>query len=90
MKASDINYTYTHHGYTMLYKGKPIGGAGTRQYGYSGPPPRLPSNLKFNREQAQVTKRKLLDGHIPKYMQIVIDRIDRETKKTTTSTATKP
>ena len=72
MNASDITYNYDSRGYTMYYKGKPIGGAGIAKSAKGHR-----SNLTLMRSYAESTKNSLLHGGEP-YMQEQIKKIDWE------------
>lgn len=73
MNANDLSYSYDTKGYMMYYKGKPIGGAGIDKYAKG-----CKANLKLFKEQAELTKKRLLNGHGDKYMRDNILAIDKE------------
>lgn len=76
INPSDIHYSYDTRGYMMYYKGKPIGGAGLGK-GVSG----CRANLKLFKEQAELEKRRIVNGLISKYMLEAIQKIDEEETK---------
>lgn len=78
ISAEDIDYTWNYDGYMMQYKGQNIGGAGRKTDGYTTPR-KNKKDLEHSRQQAEITKRDILDGRIPSHMQEAIDRIDQET-----------
>lgn len=71
MERSDFNAEYNHFGYMILYKGKPIGGAGVKERRR-----RRPSDLLYNKQQAGVTINAILDGRILPHMKKAIDKIN--------------
>ena len=73
INPSDIHYSYDTRGYMMYYKGKPIGGAGLGK-GVSG----CRANLKLFKEQAEIEKRRIVNGIISEYMLKEIKKIDEE------------
>lgn len=73
INPSDIHYSYNTRGYMMYYKDKPIGGAGLGN-GVRG----CRANLKLFKEQAEVEKRRILNGFISEYMLKEIQKIDEE------------
>ena len=76
INPNDIHYSYDTRGYMMYYKGKPIGGAGLAK-GVSG----CRANLKLFKEQADLEKRRIVNGFISKYMLEAIQKIDEEETK---------
>ena len=66
-----LTYTYTSRGYTMYYKGLPIGGAGTDT---EKKPHR--SNVRLYKELAEIDKQRLLNGTGSKLMYDAIREID--------------
>lgn len=76
INPSDIHYSYDTRGYMMYYKDKPIGGAGLAK-GVSG----CRANLKLFKEQAELEKRRILNGIISKYMLEEIQKNDNEETK---------
>jgi len=80
LKRDDFNFSYDYFGHMIQYMGKNIGGAGVmKPYGR-----KVPSNLKFNREQAEITVRDILNGSIHPYMKKAIEKIQEEDKKVLT------
>jgi len=72
IKPKDLTFTYDHFGYQLTYKGKRIGGAGS-----DGTGKKLPSNLTFYKQQAEIAKRDILQsGRCPKFMKQNIIDID--------------
>lgn len=66
-----ITYTCTRNGYMLYYKDRPIGGAGTD----TEKKPHW-SNMKLNKEQAELEKQRLLNGIGRKDMLDAIQEID--------------
>ena len=73
MLESDISYSYDTRGYMMMYKGKPIGGAGISREAKASR-----ANLKLFRQSADATKREILSGRISEPMKRAIAKIDDE------------
>lgn len=73
INPKDIHYSYDTRGYMMYYKDKPIGGAGLGK-GVKG----CRANLKLFREQAEIEKRRILNGVISNYMLEQIQKINEE------------
>lgn len=73
INPNDIHYSYDTRGYMMYYKGKPIGGAGLAK-GVSG----CRANLKIFKEQAEIEKRRIINGLISAYTLMEIRKIDEE------------
>ena len=76
INPNDIHYSYDTRGYMMYYKDKPIGGAGLAK-GVSG----CRANLKLFKQQAEVEKRRIVNGIISEYMLKQIQKIDKEENK---------
>lgn len=57
LDRSDVSFLYDHSGYMLYYKGYPIGGAGTER-----PARRTQGNLNFQKEQAELSIRELVEG----------------------------
>lgn len=70
---SDIHYEYNTRGYMMLYKGKPIGGAGIGAEAKG-----CRANLSLFQRCAESTKRNILAGYIDGYMRDAMRKIDEE------------
>lgn len=65
IKEEDLNFSYSHRGYTMLYKGESIGGAGV----LDGVEVRnTKGNRDFFKEQGTITKRQILNGRARDYI----------------------
>lgn len=73
INPSDVTYSYGYHGYMIMYKGRNIGGAGTQEKGK-----KYCSNLNYNREMAEITRRDILDGKMRPDMKFLIKKINRE------------
>ena len=73
---NDIHYSYNTRGYMMYYKDKPIGGAGISKEAKG-----CRANLKLFREQAEIEKRRIVNGIINRYMLKEIQKIDEEELK---------
>lgn len=73
MKNSDVTYTYDHFGYMMQYKRHKIGGAGVLKRGR-----KIPSNLTFYRDQAEVEKRNILNGQLGRFKNIITEIDQKE------------
>lgn len=74
-KREDFNVRYSCRDYSVIYKGKPIGGAGVA-------PGVKVRNTRSNRQhylaQGQITINAILNGRISAYMQDAMDKIDAE------------
>ena len=57
INPDDITYTYNKKGYTLYYKGKPVGGAGVDKYAKG-----CPSNVWLFQESAKLEKQAILNG----------------------------
>lgn len=73
INPNTITYSYTSRGYTMYYKGLPIGGAGTitekKPYW---------TNISVYKKLAEVEKQRLLNGTGSKLMYDAIHEIDNK------------
>lgn len=76
INPNDIHYSYDTRGYMLYYKDKPIGGAGLGK-GVSG----CRANLKLFKEQAEIEKRRIVNGIISEYMLKKIQKINEEATK---------
>jgi len=78
MTRSDFNYTYNARGYIILYKGKPIGGAGILPSA-RGPRGRaVQKQLDDYQRQAEARIRNLLTGNTGRLMGEAIRKIDTQ------------
>lgn len=73
IRPEDISYEYNTRGYMMLYKGKPIGGAGIDRSAKG-----CRGNLKLFRDCAESEKRAILSGYIEGRYQEAMKKIDEE------------
>lgn len=71
LNPADVTFTYGHHGYTIVYKGIPIGGAGLLNNNQ-----KKKSNLKLFRQQAETTRRNILDNKMRSDMRLKIKNIN--------------
>jgi len=74
-KREDFTFTYDHFGYMIQYKGLPVGGAGCIKPYYNSKR-RVPSNLQFYKEQAEITINAILDNRIVPHMKKAMQQID--------------
>ena len=73
IKREDITYNYGYFGYMIKYKGKNIGGAGTKEKGK-----KTQANLKYNKDMAELEMRNIMEGIISTYMAESIRKIEEE------------
>ena len=59
INREDLSYSYNHRGYTILYKGKPIGGAGLLP---TAKVRNTNGNREFHKGQAEIAIRGILEG----------------------------
>jgi hypothetical protein len=78
MTREDFDFTYSHKGYMLTYKGKPIGGAGTLPTGKPKHWKHQRADLKMYREDANREIQDLLQGRGQARFLKVIKEIDQE------------
>lgn len=71
LNKDDFSFTYDHFGYQITYKEKVIGGDGSNRTSR-----KLPSNLYFYKQQAEITIRDILNGRCLDFMKQNIIDID--------------